>query len=66
MLQVNVKAVLLAERTFYWRKKVLSQIYGFAAFAAHEVMVMAILGMVVDGLVTHLAFEYTTGFFQEV
>jgi len=65
VLQVNAKTVLLSERSLHRCENVFIQFYALAALAAHEVVVMPFLGMVVDELVTHFAFENTTGFFQE-
>jgi hypothetical protein len=66
MLEVNTKAVFLRERPLYRREKVFIAIYNLATFAAHEVVVMPFLSVVVDKLVTQFAFEHTTGFFQQL
>jgi hypothetical protein len=66
MLEVYGKAVFFAEVSFQGREKVFIAIYGFAADAAYQMVVVLFVGVVVNQSVSYLAFIDAAGFLQKL
>jgi hypothetical protein len=66
MFEISFEAVLLGQAFFDIQKNVLAAIYGLAAFMTDQMMVMAFLGMMIDEMAIHLAFDHAARVFQNI
>jgi hypothetical protein len=64
VFKIGLKGILFGQLLFDIQKQVFSTIQGFSAFAADQMMVMSLFGMMVDKMISRFTFNDTTGAFQ--
>jgi hypothetical protein len=66
MFKVNLKLIFFIKRLLNRQKDIFVTAYGHTALTADQVMMMALFGMVINGVVACLTFKYTAVIFQQV